>query len=371
MKKEKPLIIKILLWPFAALYWLGVTIRNLCFDCGILPSKKFDVPIVSVGNITVGGTGKTPFTEYLIKILKTDHHVGVLSRGYKRSTNGYLLLDSSSKPTEVGDEPYQVKRKFPDIMVAVDANRRRGIDKMLKEPYNKPDLIILDDAYQHRYVTPDISILLIDYNRMITEDSLLPIGQLREPVHSKNRADIVVVTKCPADLQSIQFRIIRKNLGIFPYQALYFTTLQYGDLTPLFPNSVNCAMTKSKLSDKHTALVVSGIASPFPFEEHVRGYVKDIVTLNFADHHNFMQSDFQKIETMFTEIPGKDKVIVTTEKDAVRMFNHPNFPDSLKKHIYYIPLYISFLKESGEDFDKKIENYLAKNKCFSQLISSK
>ncbi|MCQ2211245.1 MAG: tetraacyldisaccharide 4'-kinase [Paludibacteraceae bacterium] len=371
MKTEKPLILRLLLWPFSAIYWLVVTIRNLCFDAGILPSKKFDVPIISVGNITVGGTGKTPFTEYLIKILKTDHRVGVLSRGYKRKTSGYQLLTKDSKPLEVGDEPYQVKNKFPDIMVAVDANRCRGVENMLQESYNKPDLIILDDAYQHRYVTPDLSILLVDYNRMITEDHLLPMGELREPIGSKDRADFIVITKCPADLPSIQYRIIRKNLGVYPYQSLYFTTLQYGDLVPLYPKNVNCALTKSRLENKYTAVVVSGIASPLPFEEYVRTYMKDIITLNYSDHHNFSKTDFQKIESVFRDVKEKNKLIITTEKDAVRMMNHPDFPDSLKKYIYYIPLYIAFLNESGEDFDKKVWSYLEKNRCFSQMISSK
>ncbi len=370
MNTEKPLILRILLWPFAIIYWFVVTIRNLFFDWGILPSKKSDVPVISVGNITVGGTGKTPFTEYLIKTLKTKYRLGVLSRGYKRNTKGYVLLTSSSKPIEVGDEPYQVKTKFPDVMVAVDANRRKGIAKMLQEPYHKPELIILDDAYQHRYVDPDISILLVDYNRMITEDHLLPVGQLREPVKAKNRADIVVVTKCPADLPSIQFRIIRKNLGVFPYQTLYFTAMQYGDMVPLFPDKVKSPLQKENLKDAYTALTVSGIASPIPFEDEVRGFVKDVVTVNFMDHHNYSKNDFQKVESIYNEMRDSKKVIITTEKDAVRMMNNPEFPESLKKIIYYIPLYVVFLNDNGADFDKKIESYLDKNKCFSQMITS-
>ncbi len=371
MKTEKPLILRLLLWPFSAVYWLGVTIRNLCFDAGILPSKKFDVPVISVGNITVGGTGKTPFTEYLIKMLKTNHHVGVLSRGYKRKSSGYQLLTEASKPLDVGDEPYQMKRKFPDVMVAVDANRRRGMTNMLQEAYNKPDLIILDDAYQHRYVTPDLSILLVDYNRLITEDHLLPMGELREPVGAKNRADFIVLTKCPTNMPSIDYRIIQKNLGVYPYQSLYFTTLSYGDLVPLFPKSVHVPLTKDRLENKHTIVVVSGIASPLPFEDHVRSYSKEMISLNYSDHHNFSKVDFQKIENVFSNVKEKEKLIVTTEKDAVRMVNHPDFPDSLKKHIYYIPLSIIFLKDSGEDFDKKVRSYLDKNKCLSQIMSSK
>ena len=242
---------------------------------------------------------------------------------------------------------------------------------MLQEAYNKPDLIILDDAYQHRYVTPDLSILLVDYNRLITEDHLLPMGELREPVGAKNRADFIVLTKCPTNMPSIDYRIIQKNLGVYPYQSLYFTTLSYGDLMPLFPKSVHVPLTKDRLENKHTIVVVSGIASPLPFEDHVRSYSKEMISLNYSDHHNFSKVDFQKIENVFSNVKEKEKLIVTTEKDAVRMVNHPDFPDSLKKHIYYIPLSIIFLKDSGEDFDKKVRSYLDKNKCLSQIMSSK
>lgn len=369
MKNNKSLIVKILLWPFSALYGMGVGIRNFMFDCGILPSKQFDVPVISVGNITVGGTGKTPFSEYLIRLLKENHRVGVLSRGYKRSTSGYQLLTEKSTPIEVGDEPYQIKRKFPDVMVAVDAKRRHGITKMLNEPINKPDIIILDDAYQHRYVIPDLSILLVDYNRMITEDSLLPVGELREPVKSKNRANIIVITKCPSSIPPIEFRIIRKNLGIYPYQSLYFTTLSYGSFVPLF--TMDKKQKNAHFDKDSSALVVSGIASPLPFEEHVRTLVKEVVTLNFPDHHNFSAANFQKMESLFDSIQGKNKIIVTTEKDAVRMIHNPKFPENLKPYIYYIPLGISFLKEDDTDFDKKIWSYLEKNQNFSQLIAKK
>ena len=371
MKTNKSIIVKILLWPLSAIYGLGVGIRNFMFDCGILPSKQFDVPVISVGNITVGGTGKTPFSEYLIRLLQTNHRVGLLSRGYKRSTSGYQLLTASSTPKEVGDEPYQIKRKFPEIMVAVDANRRHGITKMLNEPINKPDIIILDDAYQHRYVLPDISILLVDYNRMITEDSLLPIGQLREPVKSKNRANIIVVTKCPSSIPPIEFRIIRKNLGIYPYQSLYFTTLVYGDWVPLFPTEKGSQPSMLENMKKLSVLAVTGIASPLPFEEHVRTLAQEVLTLNFPDHHNFTQSNLQKMESLFDSIQKENKVIVTTEKDAVRLMNHPKFPDKLKPYIYYVPLSVSFLKENDTDFDKKIWSYLEKNKNFSQLIAKK
>ena len=370
MKTERSLIVKLLLWPFSSLYGIGVGIRNCLFNWGVLPSESFEVPVVSVGNITVGGTGKTPFSEYLIRVLKGNYRVGLLSRGYKRKSKEYQLLTHLSTPLMVGDEPYQIKRKFPDVMVAVDVNRREGIRNMLSEEKGAPEIIILDDAYQHRYVQPDVSILLIDYNRMITEDHLMPMGQLREPVSSKSRANIIVITKCPADLKPIEFRLIRKNLKLYAYQSLFFTTLAYGDLQSLFANAVNCPLTLNKIKN-FSALVVTGIATPRPFEHYLQPFVKEMVSINFSDHHNFSESDLKRILSEFEEIQNKQKVILTTEKDAVRLMNDPNFPDALKKYIYYVPLYVKFLLEEGADFDEKLFAHLERNKKFCKLVFNK
>lgn len=370
MKNKNSLIVRLFLWPLSVLYGIGVSIRNCLFNWGILPSETFSVPIVSVGNITVGGTGKTPFSEYLIRVLKGNYKVGLLSRGYKRKSKGYQLLTNLSTPLMVGDEPFQIKRKFPDIMVAVDANRREGIRNMLSEETGAPEIIILDDAYQHRYVQPDVSILLIDYNRMITEDHLMPVGQLREPVNSKSRANIIVITKCPVDLKPIEFRLIRKNLKLYAYQSLFFTTLAYGDLQPLFVKSVNCPLTLKKIKNFST-LVVTGIATPRPFEQYLQPFVKEMVSINFSDHHNFSEPDLKRIQNEFDMIPNKHKLILTTEKDAVRLMNDPNFPAALKKYIYYVPLYVKFLLEEGADFDEKLFAHLERNKNFCKLVFNK
>ncbi len=364
MRNEKPFLLRILLAPFSAIYGLVVILRNALFDWEILPSRKFDVPVISIGNITVGGTGKTPFSEYIIELLKNDFHVGFLSRGYKRKTKGFQLADEKSTPSTIGDEPYQVKAKFPDIMVAVDAKRTRGISRMQSEAFNRPDIIILDDAYQHRYVSRDINILLIDYNRMITEDHLLPVGSLREPVSSTVRADIVVLTKCPMNLQSIEFRIIRKNLKLYPYQALYFSTLAYDDPKPVFQSEF-CNLTSDT-----SVLTLTGIAFPKPFEDYVHTLVDEVVSLNYADHHTFKKSDMMEIEKTFNVISNPKKVILTTEKDAVRLKNSNLFPESLKGYILYIPLRIKFLKGEGEEFNRKIHSFLRKNKYFSQLLEA-
>ena len=201
------------LLPLSWFYGLGVGLRNMLFEMGALKSKKYDVPIISVGNITVGGTGKTPHVEYLIELLKDHMNVAVLSRGYKRKSRGFVLADKDTPMTQIGDEPFQMKQKYPDIIVAVDGNRRRGIEKLIEgEAGKKADIILLDDAFQHRYVKPGINILLVDYHRLVIYDELLPAGRLREPVKSKDRADIVIITKCPKDLNPMEYRVITKAM---------------------------------------------------------------------------------------------------------------------------------------------------------------
>ena len=219
--------IKINEWllPLSWLYGLGVRLRNFCFDVGLLKSHSFDIPVISVGNITVGGTGKTPHVEYLVSLLRKHASVAVLSRGYKRKSHGFIIADSSATARLIGDEPMQMKKKFGDITVAVDRDRVNGIRRLTDGKTVKDiDVVLLDDAFQHRYVKPGINILLVDYHRLIIYDKLLPAGRLREPLNGKNRADIVIVTKCPKDLKPMEFRVITKAMNLFPYQHLYFTT---------------------------------------------------------------------------------------------------------------------------------------------------
>jgi len=360
---KKPIIINILLFPFSILYGAVVIVRNWLFNIGILPSERFDVPVISVGNITVGGTGKTPVTEYLIRLLQSKNKVGVLSRGYKRKSRGYVLASKNPSPLEIGDEPCQMKNKFPEVVVAVDKDRREGIRNMLNEKESKPDVIILDDAFQHRYVDPDVSILLIDYNRPVTKDHLLPLGQLREPIKAKNRANIVIVTKCPLDITPIELRVITKSLRLYPYQTLYFTTLTYGELVPVFPEKMRQKIGRNHLkTGNYTALSLSGIASPLPFEQYLRNYTKELVPLRFPDHHHFSQKNLDGIEKEFNAIANPDKIIITTEKDATRLRNNPDFPKSLKNYIYYIPLSISFMLDQEKTFNKQIHDYVGRRK---------
>lgn len=263
---EEPLVkIHYWLYPVSWIYGMGVYLRNKLFDWGYYQSKSFDVPVVCVGNLAVGGTGKTPHTEYLIKLLQqTGANVAMLSRGYKRKSKGYVLATEETDVKSIGDEPYQIKTKFPDIRVAVDENRCHGIEQLMKLDNPKVDVVLLDDAYQHRHVKAGLNILLTDFHRLFSDDTLLPAGRLREPEDGKNRAHIVIVTKCPEDIKPIDFNIITKRLKLYPYQQLYFSSFRYGALTPLFGKK---RRTLTSLEKDEQVLLVTGIASPAPLVE--------------------------------------------------------------------------------------------------------
>lgn len=360
--------IKISDWllPFSWLYGLGVRIRNLMFDCGMLKSKSYAVPVICVGNITVGGTGKTPHTEYLIKLLHPTNQVAVLSRGYKRKTRGYLLAKNDTPMRDIGDEPYQMKHKFPFIHMAVDKNRRHGIEQLCK-PDVKPetDVIILDDAYQHRYVMPGINILLMDYHRLIYYDKLLPAGRLREPASEKNRADIVIITKCPQYITPMDCRGIERSLDLGNWQKIFFTSFSYGELYPLFGDKKR---NKSISSLKGTEiLLLSGIASPEQLEYDL-GKVAIFTSLHFNDHHNFTQKDIEQIERK-----GKGKLIITTEKDATRLISMGKeaFSSDIADSIYVLPVEVTFMHDKQEDFNQIITSYVRKNSRNSILFKAK
>ena len=341
------------------LYGLGVRFRNMLFNHGILHSHTFDVPIISVGNITVGGTGKTPHVEYLIRLLQSRFKVGVLSRGYKRKSHGYVLTEENTTMRDVGDEPFQMKNKYPQISMAVDAKRGEGIEKLCEDEH--PEVILLDDAFQHRYVKPGISIMLIDYFRLIYEDKLLPAGNLREPQSGKNRANIVIVTKCPRDIKPMNFRVITKNLNLYPYQTLYFTKLVYGKLYPLFISD-KTSISLEELTDK-SILLLTGIASPQRMLEDLKEYNRDITTVTFGDHHSFNAKDIERIRQTYDDMKGEHKIIITTEKDAVRLKNiDVQINQILKENLYVLPLEIEFELDKKEIFDKSIIDYVRKNK---------
>lgn len=348
------------LYPASWIYGAGVWLRNKMFDWGIYKERSFDIPIICIGNITVGGTGKTPHTEYLIRLLQNHFQVAVLSRGYKRKSKGFVLAKENTSVTQIGDEPYQMKHKYPSIHMAVDRDRCHGIEELCKESVaSDTDVILLDDAYQHRFVKPGLNILLVDYNRLIGEDALLPAGRLREPASSKYRAQIVIITKCPKDMSPMDFRVINKQMDLYAFQQLYFTTLNYGKLHPLFNGGNQYALT-SIHPDVHI-LLVTGIASPKRLEHDLLSFNKNIHPLAFKDHHDFSASDMGNIKQAFEGLPAGKRMIITTEKDAVRLKNNKHMDDSIKPYIYVLPIEVTFLQGQKDTFNQNIIDYVRKN----------
>lgn len=358
--------IKINEWllPFSWLYGIGVGVRNAMFDLGILKSRSFKVPVISVGNITVGGSGKTPHVEYLIRLLSKKSQVAVLSRGYKRKSKGYVLAGKDTTMSEIGDEPYQMHRKFDGIYVAVDKDRCHGIERLTSDEETKDtDVILLDDAYQHRYVKPGINILLVDYHRLIIYDKLLPAGRLREPMSGKTRADIVIVTKCPKDLKPMSFRVLTRAMSLFPYQQLYFTCLEYGEITPLFPEGRKGI---NDIGEDTNVMLLTGIASPEQMEKDLKSKYKSITPLRFSDHHQFDEKDVETINQAFSEMLSP-KAIITTEKDSTRLEGLEGLSDEVRKSLYVIPIEVKVMLDQEEKFNDTMTNYVLKNSRNSTL----
>ena len=360
--------IKLNYWllPFSWVYELGVRIRNMLFDIGLLKSKSFDLPVIAVGNITVGGTGKTPHVEYLVKLLQDKVRLAVLSRGYKRKTKTFLIANELSTANDIGDEPYQMKQKFPKVTVAVDKRRVHGIEEIVSAD-SETDAILLDDAFQHRYVKPGLNILLVDYHRLIIYDKLLPAGRMREPFTSKNRADIVIVTKCPRSMKPMDYRVITKAMDLYPYQHLFFTTLGYDPLRPVFPEaataSANFTASATQIADlpKDThILLITGIASPIQMLtdlEEATGTRP--MSLSFPDHHYFRKKDIRLINKTFADMPAP-KLLVTTEKDAVRLALSEGFTQEVLQQLYVLPIRVEFMLDQQELFNENIIAYVQK-----------
>ena len=362
-------LIKINDWllPFSWIYGSIVRFRNWLFDMGLKKSKSFSIPIISVGNITVGGSGKTPHVEYLIRLLHDKAKIAVLSRGYKRKSHGYVLAEESTTMPEIGDEPFQMHQKFSDIYVAVDAKRARGIENLQNDEATKDvDVVLLDDAFQHRYVKPGINILLVDYHRLIIYDKMLPAGRLREPLSGKNRADIVIITKCPKDLKPMEFRVLTKAMDLYPFQKLYFTCIDYDTPKGVFEEK---QIELDKLQDYHV-LLLTGIASPKQMEHDLKPMTKDITNLSFGDHHSFKGKDIDRINETFESMP-EPRIIITTEKDAVRLRETEGLYEKVKSNMYELPIKVSFMLDQQDNFNEKIISYVRKNSRNSILAKRK
>jgi tetraacyldisaccharide 4'-kinase len=355
-----------LLIPLAWLYGTVVWIRNLLYDTGIFSSAEYNIPIISVGNLTVGGTGKTPHVEYLVTLLKDQYRVATLSRGYRRRTRDFRIAGPHSDAREIGDEPMQIKHRFPDITVAVDRRRRNGIQQLLKlRP--QVEVIILDDAYQHRSVRPGLSILLMDYSRPVDRDMLLPAGRLREPARNRDRAHLILVTRSPERVKPIERREYVKRLELDIRQHLYFTTVRYGNLLPVYEGSPE---KEADWFKEHTSavLIISGIAQP----RHLRKFARSIHTriheMTFPDHHRYSARDLERMITRFDSMRsgGKEVMVLTTEKDAMRLRAFTP-PETFKNACYSVRIHIHFLNEDQLPFNKQIQNYVIGNKRSSIL----
>ncbi|MDD5149773.1 MAG: tetraacyldisaccharide 4'-kinase [Flavobacterium sp.] len=332
-------LLRKILFPFAVLYGIITSIRNFLFDKGILKSYSFDVPVIAVGNLSVGGTGKTPQIEYLIRVLSSKHKVATLSRGYKRQSEGFVLADATSNAAILGDEPFQFYSKFPNILVAVDADRKNGIEQLLSQQ-DKPEVILLDDAFQHRKVKAGFYILLTSYGDLYSDDFMLPTGNLRESRSGAKRANLVVVTKCPATLSLDEQNKIKTKLKLEPNQELYFSYIDYDE--SIYSGDKTLKVSEVKNVNK---LLLAGIAKPEPFFAYLEN--EDDFFMTFPDHHNFSEKDIISIEYQ-----AIDDFIITTEKDYVRLRGK-----LANKQLFYLPIKSSFILES-ENFDKTILNYV-------------
>jgi len=341
----------------------------MLFNLNILRGREFEVPVISVGNITVGGTGKTPHTEHLIQLLSKKFNIAVLSRGYKRKSRGFLEVETTSTSKQVGDEPLQIKMKFPSVMVAVDENRVRGIERILEISEKRPDVIILDDAFQHRYVTPSIIILLLDFSRVLTEVELLPLGRLAEPASNRDRANIIIVTKCPREIKPIDERIITKDLHIWPYQDLFFSRIKYGEILPLFPDKVK--ERKVSIDSETGVLLLTGIANPEALKAKLLQKTSTVVSAEYPDHYAFTRKDMEQVASQLAGLTSVSKVVITTEKDTFRIKEIEDLPEIIAENLYYIPIEIKFINQTDNDFDKKILKYVGENKSNFELHSRK
>ncbi len=319
----------------------------------IFKRKSYNLPIICVGNLALGGTGKTPHTEYLIRLLKRKFKIATLSRGYGRKTKGYRLVENGNSVNEVGDEPLQYKNTFNDkIVVAVSENRNIGIRKLL-EHNQKPEIILLDDALQHLSVKAGLNILLTDYYNLYIDDYVIPTGYLREFKSNSKYSDIIIVTKCPQVISPIDIKLIVKKIKLLPSQQIFFSYYSYGNIVPL----TEIAKQKDDL-DYSQLIMVTGIANPYPLKDYLSKKCYDLHTMNFKDHHNFNHKDIKKIITEFDLILSKNKAIITTYKDATRLISNDFIKNFENIPLYYIPLEVKFHKNYKQQFDKTILNFI-------------
>jgi tetraacyldisaccharide 4'-kinase len=362
-------LLRLLAWPFSLLYGLIVTIRNKLFDIGVLPSAEFqDVALIGVGNLSAGGTGKTPHVEYITKLLFPKYSVATLSRGYGRKASGFRLATLTSGTEEIGDEPKQFRHRFPEtVPVAVDDKRVHGVKKLLAL-FPALQVIILDDVFQHRSIKPGLQIMLTDYSKLFYQDQMLPTGYLREPKSGVDRADIIVVTKTPQLFSPLERKRITKEIGPQPYQKVYFTTIVYGDFVPFGNLPALAPQSKEHFFEKrYTIVLLTGIANSHSLEYFLKDKVEALVPCRFRDHHDFTPADIQHVKEIFSGIQSENKIILTTEKDAMRL-QKPGLAESLGDlPVYYIPIEVAFHDQDAAIFNQQILDYVRSHPVHRKL----
>ncbi|MFI3321687.1 MAG: tetraacyldisaccharide 4'-kinase [Rikenellaceae bacterium] len=346
--------------PLSWIYSSIVAIRNKMFDMNILKSEEYDIPIVCVGNLSVGGTGKTPHTEMLVKMLKKRYNVAVLSRGYKRESSGYYEVRVDTPVKKVGDEPMQIKLKFPDVIVAVCEDRRAGIN-IIRKTFKDVNLIIMDDGFQHRYVEPWLSIILTEHSNLFYNDKMLPYGSLRENIKARYRAQVIIVTKVDNNVKPLDLRFIYQNLNLYPYQQLYFTQMALQRPELVFTDGV-----KRTIHSDTKVIAMAGIAKPDTFYGQLKDKYNIVDTLSYPDHYDYKRHDLKSIEQKLKK-HGEDSVILMTEKDAVKFARSSKVPSWLHDRMYVVRIEVEFMdlneywNNDIYNFEKKIVPYVEKN----------
>lgn len=358
-------ITKILLYPFALIYGGITAFRNLLYDWKVLKSTSFDTHTICVGNLAVGGTGKTPHVEYLARLLKSEYRVATLSRGYKRKTSGFMLADQASTADDIGDEPLQYKSKFTDVMVSVDANRVNGVKKLLAMEA-APDVILLDDAFQHRSIKCGLNLVVSEYDNLYIYDHMMPAGRLRESRKGILRADIILISKTPEKATAIDIRNITKDIKPLPHQRIFFTWLKYGELYS-FADPGHILSTLNDLY-RYNILAFTGIGNPAPMLTYLREYAAQVAHIQFSDHYNYSSSDLESIREKFEALDGGFKILVTTEKDAMRLMKPDLIEIANKLPLYIIPVEVDF-KDKTQEFNETILNYVRTNKFYHKKYS--
>ena len=331
---------RLALFPFSILYGFVTSIRNLFFDWGFFSSKSFSVPVIAVGNLSVGGTGKTPQIAYLTDLLQKDFKVAVLSRGYRRKSKGFVLASSKVSVEELGDEPYFFYKNFPHVIVAVDENRSHGIQRLL-DCHAEIDVVLLDDAFQHRKVNASFYTLLTSYDELYTKDFVLPSGNLREPRSGAKRANAILVTKCPPEISTEERQRIVQKIAPTALQQVFFTKITYAPFVISESDELSVASLRN-----YAVVLLTGIANPKPLLAYLTDQQIAITHLSYPDHHSFDAADLQTIQKTFAAVEGEKKLLLTTEKDAVRL-------QGKLGGIYTLGIQTDFI-ESQKDFDKAI-----------------